>query len=76
MDALPFDEYHVLTVAIPSAKASVNNQAESIGDRHSPREHLRRGHIRRLQDSRKIWVNAAIINAGVGTKIHKNYAVN
>lgn len=76
MDALPFDDYHVLTVATPSAKASVSNQTESIGDRHSPREHLRRGHIRRLQDGKKIWVNAAIINAGVGAKIHKNYAVN
>jgi hypothetical protein len=76
MDALPFDEYHVLTVDMPSVKTSKGNQSESYSDRHSPREHLRRGHIRRLQDNRKIWVNAAVINAGVAGKIYKNYVVH
>jgi hypothetical protein len=28
----------------------------------SPRAHLRRGHIRRLADTRNVWVNAAVVN--------------
>lgn len=73
MDALPFDDYHVLTVSTSSNKTSDGSYTESFGDRHAPREHLRRGHIRRLQDGRKIWVNAAVINAGSVGKVRKNY---
>lgn len=73
MDVLPFDDYHVLTIATHSVKNSDGNYTESFGDRHAPREHLRRGHIRRLQDGRKIWVNAAVVNAGSISKVRKNY---
>lgn len=41
----------------------------------SPREHLRRGHIRRLEDGRKFWINAAVVAAGNGGKIHKDYGI-
>lgn len=75
MDALPFDEYYALTIVKLSAKNSKGSYVESFEDRHAPREHLRRGHIRQLQDGRKIWVNAAVVNAGSGGKIRKNYSV-
>lgn len=72
--ALPFDEYHVLTIDVPNKSVAQSGQG---GTHRSPREHLRRGHIRRLQDGRAVWVNAAVIAAGRGAgKITKDYCVN
>lgn len=71
LGALPFDEYHVLTIDRPTGTG--NGHAGS--SHRSPREHLRRGHIRRLTTGSKIWVNAAVINAGAGGKIRKQYAL-
>ena len=68
--ALPFDSYHVLT--IDAAKKNERDMCIS-GAHRSPREHLRRGHIRRYENGTKIWVNAAVVNAGVGGKISKDY---
>ena len=70
--ALPFDTYHVLTIDVPG-KAS---EGASTGGHRSPREHLRRGHIRRLADGRRIWVNATVVAAGRGAGVvTKDYAV-
>lgn len=73
--ALPFDSYHVLSVV-----ASIDDTAPSSGgpprDGRSPREHLRRGHIRRLSDGRRIWVNATVVSAGRGQSVVvKDYAI-
>lgn len=71
--ALPFDSYHVLTIDTPSDSLHGSSTA---GGHRSPREHLRRGHIRRLPDSRRIWVNAAVVGAGRGAGVvTKDYAV-
>jgi hypothetical protein len=64
--ALSFDSYHILTIDIP--KTGESNGAPT-GTHRSPREHLRRGHIRRLADGRRIWVNAAIVGAGKGAGV-------
>jgi hypothetical protein len=65
--ALPFDAYHVLTVKQDSKSAG-----EALGGTHrSPREHLRRGHMRRLSDGRKVWVNATVVAAGRGSGVVK-----
>jgi len=71
LGALPFDEYHVLTIDRPAGTGN----GYAGGSHRSPREHLRRGHIRRLPTGSKIWVNAAVINAGAGGKIRKQYAM-
>ena len=68
--ALPFDTYHVLT--IPTTKATAGD-SDATGGHRSPREHLRRGHVRRLFNGRRIWVNAAIVNPGIGAKVEKDY---
>lgn len=69
--ALPFDSYHVLTIR-PSATVA----RDTLGGSHrSPREHLRRGHIRRLETGAKVWVNATVVNPGVGGKVRKDYRV-
>ena len=69
---LPFDDYHILTIDAPGRNTGIG-VFNSEGRR--PREHLRRGHIRRLLDCRRIWVNAAVINAGIGNKVEKDYRV-
>ena len=70
--ALPFDSYHVLTIDAPNALG----KGSAIGGHRSPREHLRRGHIRRLDDGRRIWVNATVVAAGRGAGVvTKDYAV-
>jgi hypothetical protein len=72
--ALPFDAYHVLVVDVPGVAAAPNSGAER--EHRSPREHLRRGHIRRLQDGRRIWVNATVVAAGrQAGVITKDYAL-
>lgn len=70
--ALPFDTYHVLTIDVPR----IAGAGESTGGHRSPREHLRRGHIRRMSDGRRIWVNATVVAAGRGAGVvHKDYAI-
>ncbi len=70
--AFPFDRYHVLTIDVPG-KAG---EGAATGGHRSPREHLRRGHIRRLADGRRIWVNATVVAAGRGAGVvTKDYAV-
>lgn len=72
--ALPFDSYHVLTVEI--GNKCKNFGFGGVGNHRSPREHLRRGHIRCLQDGRRIWVNATVVGAGKGAGvITKDYRV-
>ena len=70
--ALPFDEYRVLTVR--SSVAGKDGIPVVLPlDRRTPREHLRRGHVRVLKDSRRIWVNSTVVNANVGARITKDY---
>lgn len=68
--ALPFDSYHVLSVR---TGGSTGDESERI--HRSPREHLRRGHIRRLPTGKRIWINAVVVNAGVGSGVVKDYAI-
>jgi hypothetical protein len=45
------------------------------GTHRSPRQHLRRGHIRTLQSGKKVWVNAAVVGAKESGFIRKDYAI-
>jgi hypothetical protein len=67
--ALPYDEYYTLIV-----NSKARSQDDLGGTHRSPREHLRRGHIRRLP-SGNVWVNSTIVNAGHHGKVHKMYEV-
>ena len=70
--ALPFDTYHILTVDV-GRRGDYLSSAVS-GTHRSPREHLRRGHIRRLADGRRVWVNATVVGAGKGAgTVKKDY---
>lgn len=70
---LPFDEYRVLTVT--ASKGNGGNKGGIVNDRHSPREHLRRGHIRTYESGLKIWVQSTVVNAGAGQTLSKDYKV-
>lgn len=70
--ALPFDTYHVLMVDVPSHHTG---GGAGGGSHRSPREHLRRGHIVRPDGRRPYWRNATVVNAGVGGKVSKDYAL-
>lgn len=69
--ALPFDSYHVLSIGGDKGPS----ETVAAGSHRSPREHLRRGHIRRLSSGAKIWVNATVVNPGIGGKVSKDYRV-
>ena len=70
--AIPFDEYHVLTIETPGKLHAVSGNTHT--GRH-PREHLRRGHIRCYESGVKTWVNACVVAAGSAGKITKDYAI-
>jgi hypothetical protein len=58
----------------------VGDVAHAIGapvvDRSGPREHLRRGHIRRLPDGRKTWVVCCVVGSrALGVVKKSAYAV-
>lgn len=71
--ALPFDDYYTLVF---NTHHKASKQTGKIDSRRHPREHLRRGHIRRCASGIKTWVNAAIIGAGNnGGTITKEYEI-
>ena len=69
--AIPFDEYHVLTI---KQNSGLKNDAACTRGR-SPREHLRRGHIRRIGEGRCVWVNSCVVGSASGGKITKDYKI-
>lgn len=70
--ALPFDDYHILKIQGRAGEGAAHGSADS----RTPREHLRRGHIRCYENGLKIWVNATVVNAGVGGVVTKDYRLN
>jgi len=69
---LPIYETRMLTIDSTNQGGGTG----TIGGTHaSPRTHLRRGHIRRLDDNRRIWVNACVVGKSGNGIIDKQYAV-
>jgi hypothetical protein len=55
---------------------SLNVSVEWQGGTHrSPRQHLRRGHIRNLQSGKKVWVNATVVGSRDNGVINKAYGI-
>ncbi|MCK2097254.1 hypothetical protein, partial [Thauera aromatica] len=71
---LPIFETRRLVIKAPLTRSAAGH-AQWTGDRQCPREHLRRGHIRRLQDGRRIWVQSCVVGSRENGVIHKSYAV-
>jgi hypothetical protein len=70
---LPLYETKVLTVRPRHASGKAGTTFDS---RSSPREHLRRGHVRRYASGERIWINSVVVNAGTQAgKIDKSYRI-
>ena len=68
---LPFVEYKILTLT-----RNRYDSASQGGHHASPRQHLRRGHIRRLADTRTVWVSQCVVGNSNKGVIVKDYQVN
>jgi hypothetical protein len=70
----PLFSYRVLQIRAPRAAGNSGG-----GGQHAPpRAHLRRGHIRRLEE-RTVWVRPAMVNAGAASavgRVEKGYAIS
>ena len=67
--------YETRTLWIDVPEGSKNSGEWQGGTHRSPRQHLRRGHIRNLQNGKKVWVNAAVVGAKESGVICNNYAI-
>lgn len=71
---LPIYETKMLILNVP-CKTSKHGDVYGA-QRADVRQHLRRGHIRRLQDGRKIWVNSCVVGSDANGVINKSYSVD
>lgn len=67
----PLVSYHVLELTGEYSACT----SPGGGHHASPRQHLRRGHIRRLSDSRSTWVRAAVVGSASNGIALKDYAM-
>jgi hypothetical protein len=65
-------DYHVLVVDGETWSGPEGPQQQGPGFR----SHLRRGHIRRLDESRRVWVRAAFVHGRLDGFVAKDYLVN
>jgi len=70
---LPYFEYKVLMVRDPAQ--GVTRAGFTVTDRRHPRQHLRRGHIRRYQTGKSVWINQMVVGSARDGIIQKDYAV-
>jgi hypothetical protein len=68
----PLYSYHVLEV---DGEAWDDDPREGAGTGAGIRSHLRRGHIRRLDESRRVWVRATYVHGSVPGFVDKDYRV-
>lgn len=67
----PIWETKVLTIDVPGGRSS---GVSSGGTHSSPKQHLRRGHIRRLE-SGNIWVNSCVVGSPENGNVEKTYNI-
>lgn len=68
----PLYEYKTLVLTLDAK----SKPGESKGGTHaSPRVHLRRGHIRKLDDFRRVWVQACVVVGSGNGMVAKDYKI-
>lgn len=74
---VPFFEYKELQIdGVRLAPGEMQSAGTTDSGRVSPRMHLRRGHIRRLDNGKRTWVNMTVVGAASSGVVAKNYVVN
>jgi hypothetical protein len=68
---LPLYDYHVLAV---DGSEVYGRDSDDKTDREI-RSHFRRGHIRRLDETRRVWVRATIVHGSAKGFVDKDYDV-
>ena len=70
---LPIYETRFLWIDAPGNRSG----GAAIGsvDRSGPRQHLRRGHIRRLAGGKRTWVNSCVVGSPALGSIEKSYGI-
>jgi len=68
---VPFFDYKVLTINTKEASPTKNG---ITGTHASPRQHLRRGHIRRLKN-KHVWVNSCVVGDATKGMVKKDYNI-
>jgi hypothetical protein len=72
---LPMYETRILTIDTAEKQFTQTGSGENSGRTHSsPRQHLRRGHIRRLE-SGNVWVNSCVVGSSANGVLDKTYKV-
>lgn len=72
---LPMYETRVLTIDTGEKQFTKAGSGENFGRTHaSPRQHLRRGHIRRLEGG-NIWVNSCVVGSSENGVLDKTYKI-
>ena len=71
----PIFSYKILEIIVPRETSKNQDAAEGEHSRNSPRVHLRRGHVRRLTNGKRVWVNACVVGKKNEGMIHKDYRV-
>ncbi|MEX2639717.1 MAG: hypothetical protein WD266_03445 [Balneolales bacterium] len=69
----PIFSYVTLHITGETTKKDTKNKS---GTHASPRLHLRRGHIRRLSNDRRIWVTSCLVGDRVRGFVSKDYSVH
>jgi hypothetical protein len=69
---VPLFSYKTLHIKIDESKTAKGGTA---GDRHGPRLHLRRGHVRRLSPTRTTWVSSCVVGDKQRGIVMKDYRV-
>lgn len=73
---LPIYETKVLSVDMGQDEPRDRYQRiDGVPTRSGPRLHLRRGHVRRLSDDKRIWINSMTVGKAERGKIDKQYKV-
>lgn len=72
----PLRGYAYVTISPFRSDGKPRSAGGIVEDRRSPREHLRRGHIRRYQSGKNVWIQATVVNPGQKEKVRQTYLIS
>jgi len=72
----PMFDFYTLHINMDDREQITNNEkTTSISNRSSPRAHFRRGHIRRIQSGKRVFVQPCVVGDKNTGFIFKNYSI-